>query len=81
MNSFAKPQPLVGILKPNDFLDNPVKILEGQLLGPEDLLYRDGAFFTGLATGEVVKIAGENITVLGKFGTLCCEFCMDQAWI
>ena len=68
-----KPQALVGVLKPNEFLKNPEKLLEGKLHGPEHLLNRDGAIFTGLENGDVVKIVGEKITVLGKFGKLCCE--------
>lgn len=64
-----KPQPLVGILAPNNFLENPEKILDGKLPHPEHLMTRDGAIFTSLGNGEVVKIVGEKITVLGKCGT------------
>lgn len=73
MNSFAQPKALVGVLKENNFLENPVKILEGKIVGPEHLLNRDGAIFTSSANGDVVKIVNEKITVLGKFGKLCCE--------
>lgn len=68
-----KPQSLGGVVKENEFLKNPVKILEGKLAGPEHLLNRDGAIYTALADGDVVKIVGEKVTVLGKFGELCCE--------
>lgn len=71
--SLAKPKALVGVLEPNSLLENPVKILEGKLPGPEHLLNRDGAIYTALENGEVVKIVGEKIEVLGKFGKLCCE--------
>lgn len=68
-----KPKPLEGALEMNDFLGNPEKLYEGKVPGPEHLLARDGAIYTALHTGDVVKIVGENIQVLGKFGTLCCE--------
>lgn len=71
MFSFVNPQPLVGLMQPNELLKNPVKILEGKLPGPEHLLARDGAIFTALGNGDVVKIVGDNITVVGNF---CCEF-------
>lgn len=61
------------MLEPNNLLANPEKLLEGKLHGPEHLMERDGAIFTSLHNGDVVKIVGEKITVLGKFGKLCCE--------
>lgn len=73
MLSFAKPQSLVGVLGPNELLKNPVKLLEGKISGPEHLLSRDGAIFTGLGNGDIVKIVGEKISVLGNFENLCCE--------
>lgn len=72
--SVVKPKPLVGVLESNDYLGNPEKLLVGKVLAPEHLLARDGAIYTALHTGEVVKIVGEDITVLGKFGKLCCEY-------
>lgn len=66
--------PLVGVLEPNDFLENPEKLLEGKVPGAEHLLARDGEIYTALHNGDVVKIVGEEITVLAKFGKLCCEF-------
>jgi len=71
--SFTKPQSLVGALESNELLKNPVKLFEGKLPGPEHLMTRDGAIFTALGNGEVVKIVGDKITVLGKFGKLCYE--------
>lgn len=73
MLSIAKPMPLEGVLEMNNFLGNPEKLLEGKLHGPEHLLARDGAIYTTLHGGEVVKIVGEDIKVLGNFGKLCCE--------
>lgn len=71
--SVVKSQSLVGVLEPNNLLANPEKLLEGKLPGPEHLLTRDGAIYTALNNGDVVKIVGEKIEVLGKFGKLCCE--------
>lgn len=68
-----KPQALVGVLEPNGLLENPEKLFVGKVAGPEHLLNRDGAIYTALHTGEVVKIEGEKVSVLGKFGRLCCE--------
>lgn len=61
------------MLEPNSLLENPEKLLEGRIEGPEHLLYRDGAIFTGLKNGDVVKIVGDKLSVLGKFGRFCCE--------
>lgn len=68
-----KPKPLVGVLEPNNLLENPEKLFLGKVAGPEHLLNRDGAIYTAFHTGEVVKIEGEKVSVLGKFGRLCCE--------
>lgn len=68
-----KPQALVGVLAPNSLLEVPEKLFEGKVPGPEHILGRDGVIYTALHTGEVVKIVGEKIEVLGKFGKLCCE--------
>lgn len=73
MFSLVKPQSLTGVLEPNKLLENPEKLLEGKLPGPEHLLTRDGAIFTSLDNGDVVKIVGDKIEALGKFGKLCCE--------
>lgn len=73
MFSLVKPQSLVGVLEPNKLLENPEKLFEGKLPGPEHLLTRDGAIYTALFNGNVVKIVGDKIEVIGKFGKLCCE--------
>lgn len=73
MFSMVKPKPLEGILEINNYLENPEKLLEGKVFGPEHLLARDGAIYTAMHNGDVVKIVGEDIKVLGKFGKLCCE--------
>lgn len=71
--SMVRPQALVGVLEPNKLLENPEKLLQGKLFGPEHLLNLDGAIYTSLHNGDVVKIVGDKITVVGKFGKLCCE--------
>lgn len=73
MSSLAKPQELVGVLASNNFLENPEKLLEAKVPGPEHLLVRDGVIYTALHNGDVVKIVGDDVKVLGKFGKLCCE--------
>ena len=70
----VKPKALVGVLEPNNFLENPEKLHKGRLPGPEHLLARNGAIFASLNDGEIVKIEEEKILVLGKFGKLCCKF-------
>lgn len=73
MFSFVKPKPLDGILAPNDLLANPEKLFEGKIQAPEHLMARNGAIFTSLANGNVIKIVGDKFTVIGKFGSLCCK--------
>jgi hypothetical protein len=69
----VKPKALVGVLEPNNLLENPEKLFAGEVPGPEHLLGRDGVIYASLHDGDVVKIEGHKISVLGKFGKLCCE--------
>lgn len=65
----------MGPLALNNYLDNAERILEGRLNGPENLLVVDGVagkdIYTGLNTGEVVRINGNHITHVAKFGQPC----------
>lgn len=70
----VKPKPLTGVLEPNNLLENPEKLFVGQLSGPEHLLARDGVIYASLHDGGVVKIEGDKISEIGKFGKLCCKF-------
>ena len=67
----TKPLPLEGGLAPNNFLDNGERLFVDKLYGPEHLLYHNGAIYTGVHGGEVVKIVGKNVEHVGKFGKAC----------
>lgn len=73
--SVDSPLDLVGPLALNNHLDNAERILEGRLIGPENLVVVDGVagkdIYTGLNTGEVVRINGNHITHVAKFGQPC----------
>ncbi len=61
----------------NKLLDNGERLFEGILDGPEHLLAKDGAIYASLASGEIIKIVGENVTVVTKFEKPCCKFEFD----
>ena len=52
-------------------LDNVEHLLEGQIYGPESLVNRGNDIFASLHGGEVVKITGDHITHVAKFGKPC----------
>lgn len=68
-----KPKALEGVLEPNKLLENPEKLYLGKVHGPEHLLNRDGVIYTAMHNGDLVKIVGDNIKLLGKFGIPCRE--------
>lgn len=78
MFSIVKPKALVGVLEPNNLLANPEKLFEGKISGPEHLMTRDGVIYTSLNNGDVIKIVDGKMTVIGKFGKLCCELNFTQ---
>jgi hypothetical protein len=61
------------VLAPNTLLENPEQWLKGKVVGPEHLVAKNGAIYASLANGQVVKIEGEKITVLGTFGSVWSE--------
>ncbi|XP_013171026.1 PREDICTED: uncharacterized protein LOC106120273 [Papilio xuthus] len=65
-------QPRSGVLAPNAALNNADKLFTNKLIGPESFLIHNGELYTGLATGEVVKISpGGHITFVTKIGQPC----------
>jgi hypothetical protein len=71
--SIVKPKAPSGALELNNHLDNTERLFEGKLLGAENLLLRGKTIYTGLLTGEVVKIDGDHITFVAKFGKPCSK--------
>lgn len=65
-------QPLVGPLAPNNVLNSPDRLYEDKLLAPEAFQIWNGEVYTGLATGEVVKVSpGGHVTFVTKIGQPC----------
>lgn len=62
-----------GVLETNSLLENPEKWLKGKIVGPENLVAKNGAIYASLANGQLVKIEGEKITVVGVFGSSYSE--------
>jgi hypothetical protein len=62
------------IIESNKLLENPEIFLKGQVQGPEHLLEKDGIWYTSTGNGDVVRIDGENVEVLSKFGKFCCKY-------
>lgn len=69
--SISKPANLSGALEVNNLLDNGERLFEGQLHGPEALLKRGNDFYASIHGGEVIKISGDHITHVAKFGKPC----------
>uniref|UniRef100_A0A182M2X2 Strictosidine synthase conserved region domain-containing protein n=1 Tax=Anopheles culicifacies TaxID=139723 RepID=A0A182M2X2_9DIPT len=68
---FAKPRELKGALEPTNHLDNAERLFEGKIYGPEALLVNGKDIFTTIHGGEVIRINGEHITHIAKFGKPC----------
>lgn len=62
---------MTGPLALNNFLDKSERLLEGRLSGPEHILIIGKDIYTGLNNGEVVRINGNHITHVAKFGQAC----------
>lgn len=62
---------LSGSLGINSYLDNSERLLEGRVAGPEHILVVGKDLYTGLNNGEVVRINGNHITHVAKFGEAC----------
>lgn len=60
-----------GSLDSNNYLDKTERLFEGRLYGPEHLIVRNNEIFTGIHGGEIVKINGDHITHVTKFGKPC----------
>ncbi|XP_041969440.1 adipocyte plasma membrane-associated protein [Aricia agestis] len=64
--------PRTGALAPNEALNNPGKLFEGKILGPEAFDVHNGEVYTGLATGEIVKLSpAGHVTFVTKLGRPC----------
>lgn len=55
-------------------LDNAERLFEGQVHGPETILKRGNEFYTTIHGGEVIKITGDHITHVAKFGKPCGKY-------
>lgn len=66
-----KPKALTGALEVNNHLDSSEKILEGKVPGPECLVARGNSIYASLHNGNVVRIDGEHVTFVAKFGKPC----------
>ncbi|CAH2045259.1 unnamed protein product, partial [Iphiclides podalirius] len=64
--------PRTGVLSPNGALNNAQKLFTGKIIGPEAFRIFNNELYTGLATGEVVKISPSgHITFVTKIGQPC----------
>lgn len=62
---------MTGPLALNEKLSGVSKLFEGQILGPEGLLYYNNTLYTTLHYGHVVKIVDNEIVPVAKFGKVC----------
>lgn len=68
--SVPKAKPLTGPLAVNKLLDNTEHLYENRLHGAECMISRGNEIYASLAN-EVVKITGNHITHVAKFGKPC----------
>ncbi|XP_045776703.1 adipocyte plasma membrane-associated protein-like isoform X2 [Maniola jurtina] len=72
-------QPRVGPLAPNDVLNNAQALYKDKLLGPEAFQIWNGEIYTGLATGEIVKVSpGGHVTFVTKIGQPCAGIIQEH---
>ncbi|XP_068619093.1 adipocyte plasma membrane-associated protein Hemomucin-like [Battus philenor] len=65
-------RPRIGVLSPNGALNNAQKLFNNKLIGPEAFQIYNDELYTGLATGEIVKISpGGHVTFVTKIGQPC----------
>ncbi|ETN60629.1 hemomucin [Anopheles darlingi] len=67
----SKPRELKGALELTDHLDNAERLFEGKIYGPEAILVNGKDLFTAIHGGEVIRINGQHITHIAKFGKPC----------
>jgi hypothetical protein len=49
-------EPLAGPLKANNLLEKAEYLAKGKVFGPEDVLFHNGALYTGLTNGQIVRV-------------------------
>ncbi|CAH1262052.1 APMAP [Branchiostoma lanceolatum] len=70
--SFSDPRKLEGPLAPNTILSRTEHFVEGKVIGPESLVTYKGDLYTGTADGKVLRIRGEEVTLVGRTGAPPC---------
>lgn len=60
-----------GPLAVNKDLDKVEYLLKDQVVGPESLEAHEGSIYTGTVGGQVIKVTGNKITPVAKFGKTC----------
>ncbi|XP_072390728.1 adipocyte plasma membrane-associated protein Hemomucin-like [Diabrotica undecimpunctata] len=65
------PHPLQGSLSLNQKLNNVEIKYQGRLSGPESFSEYDGELYTGLNSGDIVKLTGNHISPIVKTGKPC----------
>ncbi|XP_070494541.1 adipocyte plasma membrane-associated protein Hemomucin-like isoform X2 [Chironomus tepperi] len=69
--SIVKPKALTGALEVNNHLDHADQLLKGKLPGPECLLPAGKSYYASLHNGNIVRIDGDHVTFIAKFGKPC----------
>ncbi len=72
-----KSKALTGAFEVNHHLDHADHLLKGKIHGPECMITDGTTIYATLHDGNVVKINGEHVTHLAKFGKPC-EFPIEE---
>ncbi|GIY76900.1 adipocyte plasma membrane-associated protein [Caerostris extrusa] len=61
----------IGPLEENHKLNKAEHLYEGILHGPESIIIHEGALYTGIADGRIVKIEDGKLTTMARTGNSC----------
>lgn len=68
----------MGAFEVNNHLDHADQLLKGKVHGPETLLAQGNTIYASLHDGTVVKINGDHVTHVAKFGKPC-EYPVEES--
>lgn len=72
--SVAPAAPLEGKLALNSHLNGAERLFEDKLHGPEELRVYGGHLYTTLHGGSVIRVVGDKLEHVAKFGQPCGKF-------
>ncbi|CAB3380887.1 Hypothetical predicted protein [Cloeon dipterum] len=72
--SVTEPVELKGVFAVNDKLDGIEKLFNQEIKGPEGFAIFDGAVYTGLKGGRLVKVVGDTLVDVADLSHPCAAY-------